>query len=171
MLTESTKVNKGDQDAQTKKRNMLKARLRRQCELKKGGKLLVPAWVHEMWKSGNKDELADTFASVNFNRDTRLQRATQSNILFHQVAQSQCSTRAHAVLDHEVRVLIWDGMAPSLSNSHGIASLLSLSGCLCQLLQEDSNQERRQEEQGRRGLVHKGRHGQNLALEPEFWPD
>ena len=55
---------------------MLKARLRRQCELKKGGKLLVPSWVHEMWKSGNKDELAETFASVGFNRDTRLQTAT-----------------------------------------------------------------------------------------------
>lgn len=53
-----------------KRRNRLKAKLRRQCEMKKGKngklKLLVPDFVHEMWKNGNKDELAETFAECGF---------------------------------------------------------------------------------------------------------
>lgn len=52
-----------------KKRNMLKARLRRQCEMKKGCRLLVPKFVHEMWKNGNRDDLAERFEQCNFNTE------------------------------------------------------------------------------------------------------
>ena len=55
-----------------RRRNALKAKLRRQCEEKKGGKLLVPKWLHDMWRTGNKDELASTFEKCNFNTDTDL---------------------------------------------------------------------------------------------------
>ena len=56
-----------------KRRNALKAKLRRQCEEKRNGKLLVPRWLHDMWKNGNKDDLAATFEKCNFNTDTKQQ--------------------------------------------------------------------------------------------------
>ena len=52
-----------------KKRNMLKARLRRLCELKKNGKLGVPQWVHDLWRSGDKDDLADQLEKSGFDKD------------------------------------------------------------------------------------------------------
>ena len=59
-----------DQKLLLEQQNRLKAKLRRQCEMKKGKngklKLLVPDFVHEMWKNGNKDELAETFAECGF---------------------------------------------------------------------------------------------------------
>ncbi|CAJ1377377.1 unnamed protein product [Effrenium voratum] len=36
-----------------------KARLRRLCETKSNGKLKVPAWLHEAWKSGDKGAMAE----------------------------------------------------------------------------------------------------------------
>lgn len=51
---------------------MLKARLRRQCEKKPNGKLLVPVWVHDMWRTGNKDELAEKLEECNFDKDSFL---------------------------------------------------------------------------------------------------
>ena len=51
---------------------MLKARLRRQCEKKPNGKLLVPVWVHDMWRTGNKDELAEKLEECKFDRDSFL---------------------------------------------------------------------------------------------------
>ena len=60
------------QTDKTRKRNMLKARLRRQCEKKPNGKLLVPVWVHDMWRTGNKDELAEKLEECKFDRDSFL---------------------------------------------------------------------------------------------------
>ena len=50
----------------------LKARLRRLCELKKGGKLNVPEWLHKKWRddSGNHLDMALEFQKANFNKDS-----------------------------------------------------------------------------------------------------
>ena len=49
--------------------NALKAKLRRLCEMKRGGKLNVPLWAHEQWKAGNHLELARQYESVGFDKD------------------------------------------------------------------------------------------------------
>ena len=54
----------------TKDNAALKARLRRLCEAKKGGRLQVPQWLHDMWKSGDHLKLAQEFQSCNFNKET-----------------------------------------------------------------------------------------------------
>ena len=54
----------------TKDNAALKARLRRLCEPKKGGRLQVPQWLHDMWKSGDHLKLAQEFQSCNFNKET-----------------------------------------------------------------------------------------------------
>ena len=54
----------------TKDNAALKARLRRLCEPKKGGRLQVPQWLHDMWKSGDHLKLAHEFQSCNFDKET-----------------------------------------------------------------------------------------------------
>ena len=54
----------------TKDNAALKARLRRLCEPKKGGRLQVPQWLHDMWKSGDHLKLAQESQSCNFNKET-----------------------------------------------------------------------------------------------------
>ena len=44
-------------------------RLRRLCELKSGGKLKVPEWMDEAWKTGDKTALAQTYKNVGFEKD------------------------------------------------------------------------------------------------------
>lgn len=56
-----------------KRRNALKAKLRRQCEEKKNGRLLVPRWLHDQWKTGDKDELALMYEKADFKTDSKLQ--------------------------------------------------------------------------------------------------
>ena len=55
-----------------KRRNRLKAKLRRACEVKKNGKMTVPVWLHEMWKSSNKDHMAERFEKCGFDTDAQL---------------------------------------------------------------------------------------------------
>ena len=43
-----------------------KARLRRQP--KSAGKLKVPEWMHEAWKTGDKTALAQTYKNVGFDK-------------------------------------------------------------------------------------------------------
>ena len=52
--------------------NALKTKLRRLCEKKANGKLQVPQWLHDEWKSGNKDVMADCLRDCNFDKDTIL---------------------------------------------------------------------------------------------------
>ena len=52
-----------------KRDNALKAKLRRLCEMKRGGKLNVPLWAHEQWKGGNHLELARQYESAGFDKD------------------------------------------------------------------------------------------------------
>lgn len=46
-----------------------KARLRRLCEVKSGGKLKVPEWLHDAWKSGDKTAMASAYKSAGFDKD------------------------------------------------------------------------------------------------------
>lgn len=55
--------------AKERRRNALKAKLRRHCEVKSNGKPSVPQWLHDMWKNGNKDDLAEKFEQCDFNGD------------------------------------------------------------------------------------------------------
>ena len=48
----------------------LKAKLRRLCQENKHGKLQVPSWLHEMWKTGDKMQLARQFEACNFDKET-----------------------------------------------------------------------------------------------------
>lgn len=52
-----------------KARNALKAKLRRLCQKKKGDKLQVPEWAHEMWKNGNHLKLALEYQKAGFCKD------------------------------------------------------------------------------------------------------
>ncbi|CAJ1358888.1 unnamed protein product [Effrenium voratum] len=45
-----------------------KARLRRLCETKSNGKLKVPAWLHEAWKSGDKGAMAEAYKQTGYNK-------------------------------------------------------------------------------------------------------
>jgi hypothetical protein len=47
--------------------NALKAKLRRLCE-SKNGKLNVPEWLHEQWKTGDHLSMARELESCNFNK-------------------------------------------------------------------------------------------------------
>ena len=53
----------------SKKKAALKARLRRLCELKKGGKLQVPTWMHKMWEEGDKTDLAMRLEQCGFDKE------------------------------------------------------------------------------------------------------
>ena len=56
-------------DAQyTKEDNALKAKLRRLCEPKKGGKLQVPQWLHDQWRTGDHGVMAREFQSCGFDK-------------------------------------------------------------------------------------------------------
>ena len=46
-----------------------KARLRRLCETKSNGKLKVPAWLHEAWKSGDKGAMAEAYKQTGYDKD------------------------------------------------------------------------------------------------------
>ena len=47
----------------------LKMKLRRLCELKKGGRLQVPTWLHEAWKKGDHLAMATQYQKANFDKD------------------------------------------------------------------------------------------------------
>ena len=51
-----------------KEDNALKAKLRRLCEPKKNGKLQIPAWLHEEWKTGDHLTLARQYQACNFDK-------------------------------------------------------------------------------------------------------
>ena len=53
---------------ESKEDNALKAKLRRLCEEKKGGKLNVPQWLHDEWKNGDHLLLARQFQACNFDK-------------------------------------------------------------------------------------------------------
>ena len=53
-----------------KEENALKAKLRRLCEVKKGGRLQVPDWLHNEWKNGDHMKLARQFEACNFSKET-----------------------------------------------------------------------------------------------------
>lgn len=52
-----------------KSKNNLKARLRRLCERKKGGKLNVPEWLHDAWKSGDHLSMALDYEKSGFDKE------------------------------------------------------------------------------------------------------
>ena len=54
---------------ESKEQKALKARLRRLCEEKAGGKLKVPAWLHEQWKTRNHLEMALEYQQCGFDQD------------------------------------------------------------------------------------------------------
>ena len=39
------------------------------CEVKAGGKIQVPDWMHKLWLNCDKGKLAKEFESVDFNKD------------------------------------------------------------------------------------------------------
>ena len=53
-----------------KEENALKAKLRRMCEKKKGGKLQVPEWLHEEWLNGDHLTMARQLESCGFDKET-----------------------------------------------------------------------------------------------------
>ena len=56
-----------------KEENALKAKLRRLCEMKSGGRLQVPEWLHNEWKNGDHMKLARQFEACNFSKETNTQ--------------------------------------------------------------------------------------------------
>lgn len=48
--------------------NALKAKLRRLCEKKAGGRLQVPQWLHDEWKSGNHLAMAKQYEACGFDK-------------------------------------------------------------------------------------------------------
>ena len=49
----------------------MKAKLRRLCEEKMNGRLKVPQWLHDQWKSGgDRLEMAMNFAACGYDEDT-----------------------------------------------------------------------------------------------------
>ena len=46
----------------------IKAKLRRLCELKKGGKLQVPQWLHDEWKAGDHLAMARELEACGFDK-------------------------------------------------------------------------------------------------------
>jgi hypothetical protein len=46
----------------------LKAKLRRLCEPKKGGRLQVPQWLHDEWKAGDHLALAKQYQTCGFDK-------------------------------------------------------------------------------------------------------
>ena len=53
----------------TKEDNALKDKLRLLCEQKKGGKLQVPQWLHDQWRTGDHGAMAREFQSCGFDKD------------------------------------------------------------------------------------------------------
>ena len=53
---------------ENKEDNALKAKLRRLCEAKKGGKLQVPQWLHDEWRNGDHLQLARQYQACNFDK-------------------------------------------------------------------------------------------------------
>ena len=51
-----------------KEENALKAKLRRLCEPKKGGRLQVPQWLHDEWRNGDHLVLAKQYAACGFDK-------------------------------------------------------------------------------------------------------
>lgn len=49
--------------------NALKQKLRRLCEPKKGGRLQVPQWLHDEWRTGDHLVMAKQYEACNFNKD------------------------------------------------------------------------------------------------------
>ena len=47
----------------------MKARLRRLCEEKAGGKLQVPEWLHQQWKTRDHMEMALEYEKCGFDKD------------------------------------------------------------------------------------------------------
>ena len=138
-----------------KKRNMLKARLRRQCEKKPNGKLLVPVWVHDMWRTGNKDELAEKLEECNFDKASFLhcELYTLSFIL----RCHKCMHRTICKMSIKTTGLIPIFLLVVGSRMFPWPVLhCHLSGRLRELLQEDPDEEGLKETKARGWLVHEG---------------
>ena len=56
----------------TRRNNRVKAKLRRLCEKKKNGRLNVPVWLHDAWRSGDHLEMANQFEKVGFDKELRV---------------------------------------------------------------------------------------------------
>lgn len=50
--------------------NRLKAKLRRLCDVKSGGRLQVPEWMHQKWKTGDHTAMALAYQKCGCNKDT-----------------------------------------------------------------------------------------------------
>ena len=59
---------------ESKQKAALKARLRRLCEEKKGGKCNVPDWLHQMWKNGDHLQMALDFQAAGFDKEPKFMK-------------------------------------------------------------------------------------------------
>lgn len=63
-----------------KEKNKLKAKLRRLCEKKRGGKLNVPQHVHDRWREGNHLDMALQWQSVGFSKEPSFHKISQCQL-------------------------------------------------------------------------------------------
>lgn len=74
--------------------NRLKAKLRRLCDVKAGGRLQVPDWWHQQWKTGDHTAMALAYQKCGFNKETfvtdSLSKPGFSNTICHMLIG--CST-------------------------------------------------------------------------------
>lgn len=66
--------------------NALKQKLRRLCEVKTGGRLQVPQWLHDEWRNGDHLAMAKEYQACGFDKATSLPPL----LVFQQCVLSRC---------------------------------------------------------------------------------
>ena len=132
-----------------KSKNNLKARLRRLCERKKGGKLNVPEWLHDAWKSGDHLSMALDYEKSGFDKEQCF----------------SCFSRQGAFI--HVHVDVKQSSMPLPGSSFWWGHILT--GAVHQAMWEDHHGDREAIEYDRCGLVLKGRHANRSEVEYESW--
>lgn len=138
-----------------KGQHALKARLRRLCEPKKGGRLQVPQWLHDMWKPGDHLKLAQEFQSCNFNKETiekmfgfKMFQVLTTIPRIETLAYSSTSPTSSPLS----KLLFWIQSAPVLAGSvHSVQD-------------QNPDQERDECECHLQWMVYQGRYGENLEV-------
>ena len=126
----------------TKEDNALKAKLRRLCEQKSGGRLQVPQWLHDQWRTGDHTVMAREYQSCGFNK------AHDAVIL---------QSKHHPLIERTLSI-------PSSQLLRSKATSL-LAGPIHQVQAEDCHQNGHTDFRHGDRLVHQGRHGKGPEME------
>ena len=148
--------------------NALKAKLRRLCEKKSGGRLQVPQWLHDEWLNGDHLTMARQYQSCNFDKDTipSCHELPQHSQHVHRASETSVVANHYEPSSARPAWPIPDIYSSKICPQHFLA------GPLCELQEEDSCEERGQSQQGSYGLVYPRWYGKGLEVvqEPRTQP-